>query len=256
MYGNQSYIGKPPNHTQEVDMTLQLQVAGKAMSSGLGWVNILVYGMTGSGKSWLIGTSKKPLVILTEANGMASIAHSNPNAIIATANTMEDIDNILRGVKDGSIKKKHDFDVLAIDSLTEMQRMIKNRILKKAKRDKMQLQDWGTLADEMIRYIRAIRDLPCHVVCTALLDQFIEDQSGTMHTQPSFEGKKTTAVISQFFNAVGFLYKEQQDNDVAQRKLMFDGPQRVLCKPCHPVYGVIQDPNMQDIINKLTKVEK
>lgn len=237
-------------------MTLQLQVAGKALSSGLGWVNILVYGMTGSGKSWLIGTGNKPLVILTEANGLASIAHSNPNAIIASVSTIEEIDDILRGIRDGSLAKKYDFDVLAIDSLTEMQRMLKTRILKKGKRDKMQLQDWGTLADEMIRYIRAIRDLPCHVICTALLDQYVEDQGGVMHTQPSFEGKKTVGVISQFFNAVGFLYKEQQDGDIALRKLMFDGPQRVMCKPCHPVYGIVENPKLKTIINQLTQVGK
>ena len=73
----------------------------------------------------------------------------------------------------------------------------------------MQLKDWGTLANEMFRYIRAIRDLPCHVVCTALQDSYLEEESGARYVQPSFEGKKTVSVISQFFNAVGLLYKRR-----------------------------------------------
>lgn len=231
-----------------------IQVAGK--SRDVMYCNILLYGQTGAGKSWMAATAPKPLVILTEANGYVSVAHSNPDALVVPVHSMDEIDTLLGMIRRGELQKTHEFDTLVLDSLTEMQRLMKSRLLRAANRRDMQLKDCGVLANEMFRYIRAIRDLPCHVVCTALQDSYLEEESGSRYVQPSFEGKKTVSVISQFFNAVGLLYKRQGEGDISQRLIMWDGPERIMCKPCHPLAGVDEDPNMSEIISRVCSVKQ
>ena len=91
----------------------------------------VITGETGSGKSHLIATAKRPLILLTEANGFASIAASNPDALVIPCYNLNDFDEALKAVKNGEIKN---FDTLIIDSLTEFQRMIKERIQKQTKK--------------------------------------------------------------------------------------------------------------------------
>ena len=62
--------------------------AGQARSSTT--IKGLIYGDSGSGKSFLAATAPRPLVLLTEKNGQASISHSNPalyNALLSAALT-------------------------------------------------------------------------------------------------------------------------------------------------------------------------
>ena len=219
------------------------------------YCNILIYGQTGAGKSWLAATAPKPLVLLTEANGHASVAHSNPDALVVPVRTMDEMDIVLRSIHTGEMQQAHQFETLVIDSMTELQRLLMVKILARSNRTKMQLADWGDLANEMVRYIRAIRDLPCHVVCTALQDSYVDDDSGKRFVQPSFQGKKTVSVIAQFFNAVGLLYKRQGEGAISERLIMWDGPEWVMCKPCHPLAGVHEQPEMSDIVHSISTVK-
>ena len=36
---------------------------------------------------------------------------------------------------------------------------------------------------------------------------------------------------------------------------MWDGPERIMCKPCHPLGGVDEAPNMSEIISRVCAVE-
>lgn len=208
-----------------------------------GYLKFLIIGDTGAGKSHLIATAKRPLILLTEANGFASIAASNPDALVIPCYTMEDFDKALRAVKQGEIK---DFDTLIIDSLTEFQRMIKERILSKSKKTFLRLDDWGTLANEMIKYIRAIIRFDCDFVATALIDTAIEEDTGVRYVKPSFEGRKTSAQICCFFTAVGLLYKEQNEKGVS-RSLLLDGPDRISIKPFPKLTGKVLNPNLAEM---------
>jgi hypothetical protein len=214
-----------------------------------GFIQFLVMGQTGSGKSHLIATAKNPLILLTEANGFASIAASNPNANICPCYNLKDFDEALRAIKDGKIK---DFDTLIIDSLTEFQRMIKERILTQTKKSYLSQNDWGTLASDMIKYIRAIIRLPCDFVATTLIDDRVEETSGIRYVKPMFEGQKTAAQICTFFTAVGLVYKEEKENQIT-RALLLDGPDRISIKPFPKLTGKINDPNLSKIFAQVRK---
>lgn len=223
----------------------------------------LIFGESGIGKSWLCAASPNPVVILTEKNGITSVAHSNPNAIVIECLTADELFKVILDAQDKKLSAEDEdgqiheieFDTLVIDSLTEAQRLIRDRILLKAKRDEMILKDWNTLANHMQKLVRAIRDLPCHVICTALQEELYEDSTGTRFVRPQFDGKKTTQQISQYFNFVGWLFKKDggvsSSTELMPRFLMMDGPSRIMCKPAHPVVGVIENPSISKIFDDI-----
>ena len=243
-------------------MAIKLKRASSYLSDGAP-IKILVYASAGTGKTWLASQSPKPVVVLTEKNGLTSVAHSNPEALIVEVTDADQLFDVVLDAKDGAIEAQDEqgkthkvkFDTLVIDSLTEAQRLIKDRILKQANREDMMLKDWNTLTNHMQRFVRAIRDLPVNVVCTALMEESYEESTGTRYIKPQFEGKKTTQQISQYFNMVGYLFKKDggkaASNELQPRYLMLDGPNQVMCKPAHPVVGIIEDPSIQKIFSDI-----
>ena len=226
---------------------MQIKKAGDALGGSVKG-KILIYGQSGSGKSWLGVTSPSPLVLLTEKNGFASIAHSNPDAQVIECDKIEDIYSAIRAIKSGEITE---FETLVIDSLTNAQTMIKSRILARSGKKRLQIQDWGDLAGETLSLIEGLRSLDCHVVCIALRDDELVSETGRRYTYPLFEGKKTKNNISQFFNVIGYLSRETGDKGIS-RTLLFDGDESILCKPCFPLPSHVPNPDLSQIINSMT----
>ena len=222
--------------------------AGQARSSTT--IKGLIYGDSGSGKSFLAATAPKPLVLLTEKNGQASISHSNPEADIIHIENANMLAAVLREI-DESPKDFAQYDTIVIDSLTEAQRLLKDRIMARKKDGQgFQIQDWGKMAENMRALIRRIRNLKKNVICICLIESETEESTGVRHSRPAFEGRKTGSEIAQYFNFVGCLYTVVEGTTVT-RSLMLEGPSRIMCKPCYPLQGVITEPNISSIFQEI-----
>jgi hypothetical protein len=81
------------------------------------------------------------------------------------------------------------------------------------------MKTWGLIIDATSRFARVVRDLPVHVLVICLDE--VEDG---VH-QPSLYGKKLPGELGQFFNACGFLSK-QEHNGRVRYEVMFEGSDR------------------------------
>jgi hypothetical protein len=188
---------------------------------------ILIYGDSGSGKTYGCSRSNNTIVLLCEKNGMVSVSNANQNALVVGCTSISEVRAFMHEAMNGGLKK-HGVQTIVIDGLTEIQRMIKDEIIGTGKQ--MRLQDWGLLADKMRKLLRTIRNLPFNVICTALAE-YTYDEDSVRYTVPQFEGKKTAAEVMQYFSAVGVAHKTvKKDTDSVEYNVMFGGPANVMCK--------------------------
>lgn len=259
-------------------MALKYDTAASMAGTNL-LVKILLMGRSGAGKSWLGATAVadggKIAVLLTEANGLASITRCNPDAIVVRAydpaaygktTSFEVVQEFILDAHSGVLANLG-VKSIVIDSATEIQRIIRGQILREKDQHKnpgyqFSQQDWGLLTERMRRFARTVRDLPYHVVFITLSDEKVSEDEGIDYVRPSFEGQKLPGEIAQFFSAVGYVFKRQitrpkadgsGDEKVTEHAVLFQGPSRYVVKPVHPLRDV-EVANVADWIRRIREV--
>ena len=203
-----------------------------------------IYGDSGSGKTFTAASSPNPLFLLTEANGLKSIQTSNPDALVAHCTSIGEVRQFVASASRGELPDN--VETIVIDSLTEIQRLFIDEILESKGHDKdnkMQYQDWNTMTNRMLKFVRCVRDLPYHVVVTSLAQYAYDEDETVNRVFPSFQGQKLANEISQFFNLVGYVMRKEvtdaDGNTSVRRAVLVEGPNRFLVKPCHPLLGAL-----------------
>ena len=215
----------------------------------------LLYGDSGAGKTFAAASAgskdMKIAILETEPNGLLSIRASNPNALVVEAKDVKTIGEFITAALNGSLKRDYGVEIVVFDSLTEIQRIMKDSIVGKGR---MSLQHWGLLTDKMRSMMRSIREIPMHVVCTAL-SAVSNTEDGDRFVAPAFEGKKLANEVAQYFNAVGYVFKKQdQQTKNIVHSVMLSGPHTYMCKavaPLQPIEGTnINDWILRCLANK------
>lgn len=230
-------------------------------------LKLLLYGDSGTGKTWTASTAPNPVFLLTEPNGLPTIRVSSPGAVVIQADEghggMETVRNFLRAAKDGTLQRETGAQTVVLDSLNELQRMLRDeitasKVVSQNGDAKWTLKDWGTLTDRMRGLVRAFRDLPVHVVAITHADSQIEESSGDRIIKPQFQGRAMPNEIAGYFSAVGLMFRERalddEGNTVTNHRILLNGPSTVLCKGL-PGLGSVEEPDLQDWLRKLASYD-
>jgi len=201
------------------------------------------YGPPGTGKTWGASTAPSPLILLTDQNGMTSIRASNPDALVVYCSTIETVREYLTYAIKGDLKE-YGVRTIVIDSLTEVQRLFKDEIIRSKNAGALfTIQDWGELTEKMRQFMRTLRDIKFHVICTALAQSERDETTGVRHTWPCFQGQKIPAEVAQYFNFVAFMVKHEDKDENGDRlvryKALLDGSSNYMTKAAHPLTGVL-----------------
>ena len=152
------------------------------------YLNILAYGPPGGGKTTLAGSMalRVKTLILSAESGLLSLQNleGKPDVDYVQINNFADMEAAFHYLKN----EKHDYQAVGIDSLTEIQRTCKDWILEDTKKSAMEIRDWGTLANKIERMVRSFRDLPMHLVVTALEDSETDKMTGEVKVWPALQG--------------------------------------------------------------------
>lgn len=180
------------------------------------YLNVLIYGQPGSGKTTFAGTvqHKAKTLILSAESGLLSLRNLKDkegkplNIDYVSLNNFGDIEEAFKHLH----MEKHDYKAVVMDSGTEIQQVCMDYILHQERRDRPQLQDWGTLNNKMVRMIRSFRDLPMHFIMTALEETDTDQTTGEVRVTPQFQGK-LGKTISAYFDEVLYAYTRMNGSD-------------------------------------------
>ena len=221
-------------------MAIQLKRTKEATAQA---VKLLVYGQAGAGKTSLIPTLPKP-VILSAEGGLLSIADTNLPFIEITS--MAELQEAYKWLT--SSAEAAEFESVALDSISEIAVVVLNQ---EKKINKDPRAAYGAMQEQMAEVIRAFRDLPGkHVYMSAKLEK-TQDEMGRVLYAPSMPGNKTGQSLPYFFDEVLALRVEKDVEGNTRRALMTDGDGLWLAKDRSGKLEVWEDADLGDIIRKI-----
>lgn len=183
------------------------------------FLKILPYGGPGSGKTTFAGSMARRVKVLglSAEAGLLSLQHMKDEAgkVIPVdyvkIEKYEDIQEAYHFLR----SSKHDYLGVFLDSLTDIQTSCKDHIMSKTGKD-MEMRDWGVLATKIEGLVRNFRDLPMHVVVTALEDTEVDKLTGEVKVYPSLQGSMQKK-LAAYFDEVFYMTSKEVGEGEARR---------------------------------------
>jgi hypothetical protein len=182
-------------------------------------IKALLYGLSGRGKTSTALTLKpETTLVLSAESGLLPLA--GKNYTVWEIESWDDMGAAFKRLDSEEYRGK--FKVVFIDSLTEINELSKEKIVKtdrpnlgkdigKVYDDLMTQQDYQLLSTRMTRMIRAFRDLPYHVIFTCLEAQTKDERTGEVFITPSINGKLAVNIAAYFDEVFRMVTKEDGD---------------------------------------------
>lgn len=190
----------------------------KKLADDVPYSNILIYGDSGAGKTVLAGSDLRVLFLAPEDSGTLSALRMGSKADKITITCWEDLIEAYNYLYD-HIEILDNYDWLAIDSMTEMQWMAKDYVLREGRArkiskqqdpDKMQLEDYGVMHSLLENLVRNFNDLKVNVLYTATAKK-VEDAEKNEFLVPDIQGKKEYGIamkMAALMTSYGYLRTE------------------------------------------------
>jgi phage nucleotide-binding protein len=220
------------------------------------FLNILVYGDSGMGKTTLGGSADEvpemsPTLVVDVEGGTESLRHSYSDVNIVRVSTWKEMQQVYDELHAG----RHPYKTVVLDSLTEIQKFSMYQIMlelvdmkEDADPDVPGMREWGKNVEQVRKFVRAFRDLPMHTIFTALAKEDKNPRTGKSKTAPSLQGK-VAAEVPAFLDIVAYYYMKRVEvvgqGQVEQRLLLCNATETVIAKDrTGRLPQVVEEPTM------------
>lgn len=158
-------------------------------------VRTLLYGMSGAGKTYSIGTCPAPTLLVEAEGGQLSLVGKDVDC--TEVHNLQDVYDLLEWAYDSEEAKR--YGTIAVDSVSEIAEVV---LAAEKEANKDPRKAYANMGDTLAKIIRSFRDIPDHnVIVIAKADQK-QDETGALLYQPSVPGSKATLSLPYFFDEV------------------------------------------------------
>jgi hypothetical protein len=199
-------------------------------------IKILLYGLSGMGKTTMAATFPKPIFLDLEG-GMLSVRKYSPYRYPADHNKdirrYEEVVDFYEMVR---TRKNPPFETIVIDSLNELQLLVAQYVVKKYSKVKRQYDDQLTLADygkanrDFSKVVRLFLKLPFHVVFTAASTQKQFGDDTDVMISPKFVGAQVGPDIQRMMDMIGYCFSRPTPNGSGEHYVSFRMTPKYLAK--------------------------
>lgn len=231
----------------------------KPPAESVEWLNLLIYGEPGVGKTRLAGSAAdhpdtSPVLILDVEGGVMSLRHQPSVDVVQ----IRDIDTIVKIHDELQKRNGGGYKTVVIDSLSELQKLdmfaVMGDEVNKARNPESMDKDvptqraWGKSLERLRRIIRAYKDLPVHTIMTTKLATTTDEQTNVTLYHPALPGK-LRGDAPGFFDVVGLMrVKEEQNGAVKKRTLQIQSTSKVIAKDRTDALGIDENGNRTGLI--------
>jgi len=197
---------------------------------------MLIFGDSGSGKTTLLGTAQDSEltspVFLLDIEAGTSVLSDKPLVDVKQARTMAAVQE----VADALHKYPKYYKTFELDGFTELREIDMQEVMQQQYNKKPETTDlyvpspreWGKSGSRVKELLRYLKDLPCHVIVTALVSADTNERTGITSFHPMMPGQ-LKGQVPGFFDIVGFLRANTRGGDTV-RTLQFAKTERVMAK--------------------------
>jgi hypothetical protein len=187
------------------------------------YLNILVYGDSGVGKTTFAGSADavpdlRPVLFIDIEGGTFSLQNAGHNVDVVRVTTWKEMQELYNTLYAQVAAGTCPYQTIVLDSLTEIQKfnmynVMEDLIKKKPDQDPdiPGMREWGKNIEQLRRFVRAFRDLELHTIFTALARVDKDDRTGVRWTKPSLSGKLADEVAAFLDIVVYYYVKQVQD---------------------------------------------
>jgi len=211
------------------------------------YVNCMVYGESGIGKTMLCSTPPAPLILSVEG-GLLTLAEKDVPVIEITKR--EEINEVFKWL---SKSKEIKYKTICIDSLSEVAEVL---LAEEMAVQKDGRQAYGKMAEVMTLLIRSFRDLPMHTVFTAKVRKIVDDNTGTIRYFPSVPGQQLLNNLPYFFDEVFRMDFGKKKDKTLYRYIDTVGSRQYICKDRSNRLAAQEPPNLTHVFNKILNTPK
>jgi phage nucleotide-binding protein len=226
-------------------------------------MNILVYGRSGIGKTCFAAQAQDhPLmknVLFADIEGgmMTVAARSDIDAV--PIRSMDEFTQLVQAFKnnDPALEK---YRTLVVDSFTELQRLNMDKI---CGQKQARIQDYGTSTTQLGDLVRVLRDMPIHVVLTALNREKKDggEAGKIIEVAPSLTEQLGKTVMGAV-DMVWYMWQPEptKEGDLPPRKMLttnsgiFCGKTRGV-KFAEKIGPIVENPNLAELFNEYAACE-
>lgn len=240
-------------------------------------LRLLIHAAPGVGKTHLCGTAAddpatSPVLYIDTEGGTLTIRGKAVDVVRVTS--WNDIVKLITHLRKG----KHKYRTIVLDSLTELQKLIMNDILREnmlaggraRDPDIPEQRDWAKSTERVRKCVRNFRDMPnVHVIFTCLSKEVKDEATGVVTVKPMLPGQLADEVAG-FIDVVGWLHivrtktKEEGEGETAAKKvekiarhIMFQPTTSVIVKDRSGALGSdMADPTIPKIIDLILPKQK
>lgn len=184
------------------------------------FVNLLVYGKSGAGKTVFGGSADRVLFIAPEDDGTLSAKRQGSKAQKWPIETWSDVEEAYNYLYDLGDAITDQWDWLLVDSATEFQQLMLRGILTQVNKenptrdlDIPAIQDHQKWQNMFKRFVKAINALPVNVLWTALV-RSETDEEGEEFLTPDIQGKgyQMSQSIASYMTSYGCMQVVRRKN--------------------------------------------
>ena len=208
-------------------------------------LKILGYGPSGIGKTYMISTCPRPLVInVATENGLLTLRNKAiPYITISNINELEDVMDYLQ--KEENWVK---FDTLCIDSLSEVAEVC---LAEQKEANKDGRKAYSAMADEMMERIRNLISIPEKNLYCICKQKKIQDDNGRILFSPDVPGNSFSQKLPYYFDEV-FAFRMMKNSEGEMMRYIQTYPdERYDAKDRSGNLSQFEEPDISKIISKI-----